>query len=86
MRRPAKCVSLGPVGLPPCRHRVPGPGERHQEGITLRSTSCPFSLDERVTEEPLVFRQDLRLPTVTKALEERTRALDVGEEEDDRPG
>ena len=50
------------------------------------SISCPFPLGENVTEEPLVFHQDLRVPAVTEALEERGGPLDVGEEEGDRPG
>jgi len=33
-----------------------------------------------------VFREDLRVPSVTEALEKHSGPLDVGEEEGDRPG
>ena len=39
--------------------RISRPGERYQEGIPLGVDLLPISLGERVTEEPLVFGQDL---------------------------
>jgi hypothetical protein len=62
------------------------PGERHQERVPLRIDHVAACLGERVTEKPLVFREDLSIPPVTEALEKRGGALDVGEEESDRPG
>jgi hypothetical protein len=43
-------------------------------------------LGECLSEKTAVFVQDLRVSSVAEALEERSRALDVGEEEGDRPG
>ncbi len=44
------------------------------------------SLLERGAEQAVVFLQDLRVPAVAEALEERGGPLDVSEEEGDRPG
>jgi hypothetical protein len=46
--------------------------------------SVPFR--ERLPEEAPVFRKDVRILAIAEALEERGGALDVGEEESDRPG
>ncbi len=74
------------LGRHGCRHRVPGPNERHQEGVPLGVDFPPVSLGDRVAEEPLVFRQDLCVPAVAEAVKERGGPLDVGEEECDCPG
>jgi hypothetical protein len=54
--------------------------------LSLRFDLLAVSFGERVTEEPLVFRKDLRVPPIAEALEEHGGPLDVGEEEGDRPG
>jgi hypothetical protein len=74
---------LGCYGRP---HGIPGPRERHQEGIPLGIDYVAACLGECVTEKPLVFREDLSIPPVAEALEEGCGALDVCEEEGDRPG
>jgi hypothetical protein len=66
--------------------RIPGPRERHQEGIALRVDLLPVSLGKRLAEESAVFLQDLCLPPVPEPLEEVGVPLDVREQEGDRPG
>ena len=72
------------------RHRRPegisGPGERHQERVALGVDLLTVPCDERLAKQAVMFRQNLRVPAVAEALEERSRPLDVGEEEGDRPG
>ena len=52
--------------------------------LTVDFLSVAFG--ECITQESLVIRQDLRIPMVAKALEERSGPLDIGEEEGDRSG
>jgi len=44
------------------------PGIPPGEGVPLSVNLLPMPLDERVAEEPLVFREDLRILTVAEAL------------------
>jgi hypothetical protein len=74
----------GLLGCDGCRNRVLGSEERRQKSVPLGVEFLSVSLSERLTEEALVFRQDLRIPVVTEALEECGRPLDVSEEEGDR--
>ncbi len=72
------------------RHRRPygisGPGECHQEGVPLGVDLLPMSFGERLAEQASVFRKDFRVSAIAEALEQLGGALDVGEEEGDRPG
>jgi hypothetical protein len=65
---------------------VPGPMERHQERIPLSVDLLTVPFIERSAEQAAVFLQNLHVPAVAEALEERSGTLDVGEEEGDRPG
>jgi len=66
------------------RHRISNPRERRQEGFPWLSTAT-ISFGERVTEEPLVLSEDLRVPVVAEVLKVRGGPFDVGEDEGDRP-
>ena len=67
-------------------HGISRSGECYQEGIPLGVDFLPVPFGERIAEDPPVFCQDFRVPAVAEAPEERGGALDVGEEEGDRPG
>src|SRR5262249_51144712 len=66
-------------------HRVPGAREREEERVALRVDLGSIRGGERVADESTVVAQHLAV-AVTELLEQLGRALDVGEEEGDRPG
>ena len=61
---------------------VAGPRERIEQRVSLSVHLDPAALSERGTEDPSMFRENLRV-LVTEVVQERRRALDVGEEEGD---
>ncbi len=65
---------------------ISGPRECHKEGVPLSIDLLAVPFCERIPEKAAVFLQDLSVPAVAEALEERGGPLDVGEEEGDRPG
>jgi len=79
--------ALGKRVLPFARRldSVAGPRERVEECVSLRVYLDPAALSERGTEDPSMFRENLRV-LVTEVVQERRRALNVGEEEGDGSG
>jgi hypothetical protein len=75
-----------PLGGYRCGKCIPGPRERHQKAVALRVNLLPVPFGERITKQSAVFLQDLRVPAIAEALQERSGPFDVGEEEGDRPG
>jgi hypothetical protein len=65
---------------------VPRASEGNQKGIPLRVHLLPVPFRERVTEQPAMLLQDLRMPTVAEVLKERGRAFDVGKQKGNGPG
>jgi hypothetical protein len=61
------------------------PRERVEEGVALRVDLGAAALGELGTKNPSMLREDSGV-LVTELLEQRGRALDVGEEEGDRAG
>jgi len=74
------------LGRDRCRHRISGPRERHEEAVPLAVDLLPVSLGECITEDPLVFLEDLSVPAVAETLQERGGALNVGEKKSDCSG
>jgi hypothetical protein len=64
-----------------CRHGISGPRERRQERVSLRVDLLAVAFGKCIAQQPLVFREDLRVPAIAEALEEGGRPLYVGEEE-----
>src|SRR2546423_14095427 len=58
--------------------------EGHEEGVALRVDLDTSVALKRLTQQPPVLGEDARV-TVTKLGEQPRRALDVGDEEGDRP-
>ncbi len=57
----------------------------HEEGVALRVDLAPAPLCERRPQQLLVLDEHVVIPLTAERLEQRRRALDVGEEERDRP-
>ncbi len=85
-----RCRTRGPLvagnralRLDPGGDRGPGAGEREVEAISCGIDLHPTPLRERVAQEPVVIGQQ-RGVLVAQSLQQRRRALDVGEQERDR--
>jgi hypothetical protein len=48
--------------------RIPGPRERHQEGVALGVDLLSVPFGKRLTEEAPVFRKDARIPAIAETL------------------
>src|SRR5207302_9106097 len=67
------------------RHRIRGTGEGDEERVAGGVDLDSAMTRPHLAQDPLMFREHLGV-AVTELLQQTRRALDVGEEERDRPG
>jgi hypothetical protein len=79
----AGCESIADLGSG--SERVGGLPEGNEESIPLRVDLDPAVAEERISQRPAMLGQHLCI-RVAELVEQPRRALDVGEEEGDRPG
>ena len=65
-------------------HRVGRAPEGHEERVALRVNLLTAMRRERVAQQPLLVRQQLAIAGAAELFEQRSRALDVCEQEGDR--
>ncbi len=75
---------MGALGLNCCLHGIACPGEREEKRIALRVDLDAVGVCERVANDAPVLGQNFRV-AVAELFEQRRRALDVREDERDRP-